>query len=417
MMLLKQSLRFALSVKQPTNSTNPGNAMKFDNKMVQLANLLATGLKLPYVIVSGSSGGILQPDGNWTGIIGMVHRGEADLAVAPLSITKERQNAVDFSYPFYVDSISFVTRRLKPHSEIFAIFHPFSLEVWIMLFIFTFAMTVVFYHVLKNFYCDIVLNVIAGALRQPLSFKYHSPKENFLIFIWIMGMMFITHSYVSVLLSALIVPSINLVKNIQELSSEVNRGTYQIMVRKSSAFPKSFLTSSDDAIRIIGRNINENPNASGSIEIFLNSTQSNLVYIEIMYRINFLKDEFFISNDNFYSIMTAVATGKEFCYKKKLDMVINKITASGLYKKLLREDDYKAAFYVFSENNFQKDLVKSLSLEDISGAFVILIIGLCFSSLTFISELLIKHNKVIVKRKRNYFSRQKIIKKGIKIKT
>ena len=37
---------------------------------------------------------------NWTGIIGEIIAGRVDLAIAPLTITAERERVVDFSKPF-----------------------------------------------------------------------------------------------------------------------------------------------------------------------------------------------------------------------------------------------------------------------------------------------------------------------------
>lgn len=54
--------------------------------MVQLANLMATELKLLYVTVSGPSGGIVKPDGSWSSVIGMVHQVETYLAIANSSL-------------------------------------------------------------------------------------------------------------------------------------------------------------------------------------------------------------------------------------------------------------------------------------------------------------------------------------------
>ena len=38
-----------------------------------------------------------QKEGDWTGMIGMLHRNEADIAVADFTTTKERYEVVDFS--------------------------------------------------------------------------------------------------------------------------------------------------------------------------------------------------------------------------------------------------------------------------------------------------------------------------------
>ena len=40
-------------------------------------------------------------DGQWFGIIGMLHRGDADLSASALSLNLERKEAVHFIQPMY----------------------------------------------------------------------------------------------------------------------------------------------------------------------------------------------------------------------------------------------------------------------------------------------------------------------------
>ncbi|KAK3090964.1 hypothetical protein FSP39_016092 [Pinctada imbricata] len=45
--------------------------------------------------------GVLLPNGTWTGIIGEVSQGYADLGVGPISTTAERETVIDFTAPYY----------------------------------------------------------------------------------------------------------------------------------------------------------------------------------------------------------------------------------------------------------------------------------------------------------------------------
>ena len=53
----------------------------------------------------------MQSNGTWHGMIGEVADGRADLAVADLTITSKREEAVDFSYPFMTTGISILYKR------------------------------------------------------------------------------------------------------------------------------------------------------------------------------------------------------------------------------------------------------------------------------------------------------------------
>ena len=71
------------------------------------------------------------PNGSFTGLIGMVQRQEVDMAACLLSITHERVQAVDFSYPYHYDTINFFTHKpgYVPQWEV--LIWPYQLNAWV----------------------------------------------------------------------------------------------------------------------------------------------------------------------------------------------------------------------------------------------------------------------------------------------
>ncbi|CAF3808094.1 unnamed protein product [Rotaria sordida] len=70
-------------------------------------------------------------DQPWTGMIGELVRHEVDLAIAPLTITSQRENAVDFSKPWMNLGISILMskpERTKP--DVFSFMAPLSKDIW-----------------------------------------------------------------------------------------------------------------------------------------------------------------------------------------------------------------------------------------------------------------------------------------------
>jgi len=57
-----------------------------------------------------------EPNGNWNGMVGELVRHEADLAIASLSISLAREQAVEFSLPFMNLGISIMV--YKPKEEV-----------------------------------------------------------------------------------------------------------------------------------------------------------------------------------------------------------------------------------------------------------------------------------------------------------
>lgn len=86
-------------------------------------------------IVSDSKYGSQNPvTGEWDGMIGELIRKEADLALADLTATYERETVVDFTMPFMNLGIAILFKKPgAPDSELFTFLKPFSIEVWLYL--------------------------------------------------------------------------------------------------------------------------------------------------------------------------------------------------------------------------------------------------------------------------------------------
>ncbi|KAL4230944.1 Glutamate receptor 2 [Mactra antiquata] len=67
----------------------------------------------------------------WNGIIGELTRDETDLAIAPITITSERERVVDFTKPFMSLGISIMIRKTAvKKASVFSFMDPLSYEIW-----------------------------------------------------------------------------------------------------------------------------------------------------------------------------------------------------------------------------------------------------------------------------------------------
>ena len=64
---------------------------------------IAEKLDFEFEVIEGYSYGLLQENGFWNGLVGMVYRNEADIAVAGLYFTGSRNTVVDFALPTGLD--------------------------------------------------------------------------------------------------------------------------------------------------------------------------------------------------------------------------------------------------------------------------------------------------------------------------
>lgn len=96
--------------------------------ITQLSDML--GFKYKLHLVKDGRYGVME-SGVWNGMIGEILRGEADLAVAPLTLTAVRVGTVDMTAPFIHTGLSFMLhRRWASEDGSFSLLAPFSSDMW-----------------------------------------------------------------------------------------------------------------------------------------------------------------------------------------------------------------------------------------------------------------------------------------------
>ncbi|KAM4703365.1 LOW QUALITY PROTEIN: glutamate receptor U1-like [Rhinophrynus dorsalis] len=98
-----------------------------------LSELSQRGFNYTISVVKDGKYGSKDQDDNWNGMVGEVVRKEADLAVAPLTITATREKVLSFTKPFMQTGISILLKKdgISEGSYLFGFLTPFSKEIWI----------------------------------------------------------------------------------------------------------------------------------------------------------------------------------------------------------------------------------------------------------------------------------------------
>ncbi|XP_063373613.1 glutamate receptor 1 [Cydia amplana] len=113
-----------------------------------LVDLLAQKLRIKYelrLVQDGTYGSETPPTG-WSGIVGEIVRKEADIAVAPLAVTPERETVVDFSESFLsIDYPISHTKTSKQLADTFSFLRPLSKEIWLCVLFSFFAVSIVLF--------------------------------------------------------------------------------------------------------------------------------------------------------------------------------------------------------------------------------------------------------------------------------
>lgn len=218
-----------------------------------LIRALAKGLGMSFniVIPEDDDTGYKKPDGNWTGIVGMIARGEADLSIGDVTASEERREAVNFSYPLHVTFATFMTDKPEPQPNSFAIFHVFSIEVWIGIGLCLFLISLLLYFLLqkRKSYFTFLFNCIGCLLEQSFSFDVRQRNTALLLLHWFIGVMVLTTSYKAVILSIITVPRMVGIRDISDLSKAAKENSIMCMTHKGCA--DIWINSSVDRFKLI----------------------------------------------------------------------------------------------------------------------------------------------------------------------
>lgn len=135
------------TMTKASSSPKSGNE-EFEGYAMDLIKELSLLLNFEFEIRICKDGlyGIEDDEGNWNGMIGEVIRGEADIAVADLTITGKREKAVDFTLPFMTTGVSILFMKpAKAESSLFGFLSPFTISVWIYLLLTTALISLIFF--------------------------------------------------------------------------------------------------------------------------------------------------------------------------------------------------------------------------------------------------------------------------------
>ncbi|XP_078616938.1 glutamate receptor ionotropic, delta-2-like isoform X2 [Branchiostoma floridae x Branchiostoma japonicum] len=102
---------------------------------VDFLDVLAYKLQFTYELLEAHDGheGTYHEGEGWTGAVGDIVHGRADMIVAPLTITSYREDVIDFTKPYMEYGIGMLMKvpDAHAHHDYWAFLKPFELEVWL----------------------------------------------------------------------------------------------------------------------------------------------------------------------------------------------------------------------------------------------------------------------------------------------
>lgn len=342
---------------------------------------------------SDDAWGGLQADGNWSGMMGMIHRGEVDMAMCGIALTHGREEIVDFTIPYDIQQKVFATRLPRPKPKFITFLLPFSTEAWYLVLSLLLIMPLIWrmFLTIKYPLSKLFFYALLGLLRGSANIKGKTFSDYIFLANWFCHAVVFTIGYSAVLLSFVTLPlKEDIVKNIPQLTKAIEAGSWRCMVfRGTTVLPvtKEFGT---DKSRILAEAIGHNnwfvePTYDGVMRAIMEGNTA--VIANRPFFQDHFQDGVAVSEDSFLSIRIGLALSKDFCCKKELDRMTQRILYAGFMEKF-RHDAWFLGHLV---NKEPPDIVfggrKSLKVEDMVGAFCFLIIGYIISFAVLFAEM------------------------------
>jgi len=136
----KKNLVVAMALSEPyvmkelLDAHDEGYQYHYEGFSVDLLKALSKEMKIKYEIkIVHSSGEYQESHQNWTGLIGELTQGSADLALGDLTVTEERAKVIEFSIPFMSGGITILAKRQVYQELYYSFLDPFTTGTWIMI--------------------------------------------------------------------------------------------------------------------------------------------------------------------------------------------------------------------------------------------------------------------------------------------
>ncbi|KAF8778203.1 Glutamate receptor ionotropic like protein [Argiope bruennichi] len=371
--------------------------------------LAALGFKYKMLEPNDHEWGRLQSSGNWSGLIGMLHNGKADIAISTLSVTEERMEVVDFSSSYALEETTFALKKTGMNPTLAYLLYPFDAFVWMSLVGAIIYLSVILLFLLgkKRSFGNIILQLISNVLKQPLQLGNEMQKFKFLFSIWLCFASVISLWYSAALLSFLTIPILDVpVQNFQELSQAVQMGSHQCFVLKGTSTIPFLLTSKEEYLVKLGEIIEHNKWHYNISQMSKgNHISDKIVHIQnrmafdLFYGAPAFKANILVSKDHLAVWPIAIAIRKKFCCKAKLNRILSRFRSSGLYMKYLHDESIKILL-AMSRDTYITNENRQLNLQDVSGAIMLLFLGYSLSFIALCGEIIyFRLNGLKVKRR------------------
>nr|XP_053632773.1 glutamate receptor-like [Cherax quadricarinatus] len=395
-----------------TNDHKSPGRQKFDftGPVPELVSYLAKALNFSYTYVRPPDGffGTSLGNGSWSGMVGMVMREEVVIASGPFILSEDRAEVVDFTVAMMLDYWRIMGARGLPEVDPWSFVFPLAPLVWavilamlMMLAASLFLMHSSFCHKVtgQGNWLNVSFDYIRILLQQDMTMPTYWWWERMMLVMWMMVTLVLTRSYSGNLMALLAVRHIS--EPYQSRRQVLDDPSVTMIWLKGSA-TGTYLQLAESGIyreiadaekigRLIFKTHAEVPESINTLV-----RRGDHVLIDVGNALgSHISEEFtktgkcsfYSSKEEFLPLIFGMIGPTDHPIIPAFNERIMSMTEAGLFFHWMKASEPNSTVCYHSPT---KITVKTaLSLSNVWGMFVILVVGIAISSLTLFLELMI----------------------------
>ncbi|XP_068239646.1 probable glutamate receptor isoform X3 [Palaemon carinicauda] len=424
-MLKTHLTRWLLLMEGSDASNSVVRLQEFVNEGTQVVPFVKTlGGHMVYFLPSVNPDGVTQykaflsqddvwgdalPNGNATGVIGMVARREAVIGVSALAISESRLGVVDFTCPYITGMYLLMSRSPKEKNRALAVLSPFQLKVWICVTLTVLLMGPVLWlisYVVKNYvtidgkainYQWFHLNIFRNVVNQGNFIQEESLPIRVVLAFWFLFCLINAALYSGMLTAVLAIPAYETpIDSLEDLPRATKEG-FTVGTLEGSSYETLFKTATEGIFKqtwdlfnhedrsrsFVGSSIVGGKRVLEEKFVFIISDRRGHILAKM-----FGEDRIHLSKERFLPLHVGIACQIGSPVTGALTRVLLRMKEGGILSKM--GDDLVRNIPVYpSAKTLEEKRSAPITLTHLQAAFYIFCIGTLTSTATFLEETII----------------------------
>ncbi|XP_069957609.1 probable glutamate receptor [Cherax quadricarinatus] len=386
-----------------------GQRLTFLGSMSNVIDFIAKGVNFSFTYVRPADRlwGARQLDGSWTGMVGMLMKKEADIALGPFGTSTDRAEVVDFTTPIWIDEWRILAAKGRPEVNPWGFLFPLTAYVWMGI-LGSLMMLPTIMFLSSSFFIEkltqsIWMSYTFSFLRILLQQDFNVSLvrwwwERVLLVVWMMVTLVVTRSYSSNLMALLAVRYIS--QPFQSLRNVLEHPSVAMIWQKNSVNVQYIRNAKSGIIREVadleatGRVIYMAPQEyKTAINTLVRRGTHVLVDVDISLRYLTAQDftetgrcDFYSSREGYLPFSSGAISQKDNPIVTSLNHRVMALVESGIFVKWFIANIPNSTKCLNPPTKFT--VRSSLSLANLWGMFVVVAGGTAVSLLVFCLEIL-----------------------------